>query len=72
LYYLRLRRGGEDRISWIPSKWQTFKVRSFYNALSLLPLRDPLFPGRAFRKIGSFEIGVFCVDGGIREDFNFG
>jgi hypothetical protein len=37
LYYFRKSRAGEDRIFWIPSKRQTFEVRSFYHALS--PLR---------------------------------
>jgi hypothetical protein len=49
LYSLRLRQGGGDRIYWIPSKTQTFKVRSFYHWFAL-PLA-PYFRGRAFGEL---------------------
>jgi len=33
LYLLSLRRGGKDKICWIPSTREVFDVRSFYNLL---------------------------------------
>jgi hypothetical protein len=44
LYSLKLRRGGEDKICWIPSRRRTFKVRSFFHAL-YTPTSSP-FPWR--------------------------
>jgi hypothetical protein len=36
LYYLRLRRDGEDKNCCIPSKRRVFDIRSFYNALNVM------------------------------------
>jgi hypothetical protein len=35
LYSFRLRRSGEDKLCWVPSKKGLFNVRSYYNALAL-------------------------------------
>jgi hypothetical protein len=42
LYSIRLNRGSEDRIYWLPFKRQTFEVRFFYHALN--PLTSISFP----------------------------
>jgi hypothetical protein len=49
LYSIRLRKGGEDKICWIPCKRRKFEVRSFYHVLSIPTVSS--FLGRVFGEL---------------------
>lgn len=68
LYSLRLRRGDEDKICWIPSKRRMFKVRSFYHALSFPTCS--FFPWKGiWRNEAPSRVTFFVWI--IREDFDY-
>jgi hypothetical protein len=70
LYSLRLRRGGENRLCWVPFKRGLFDVRLYYNVL--VPHDSILFHWRSIWRNKVPLRGVFCLVGGIREDPHHG
>jgi hypothetical protein len=51
LYSQRVRRGGVDKMYWIPSKRKSFQVKSYYYALS--PLVSSHFPWKSIWKVNA-------------------